>query len=320
MLSHVREVLLINFVLLLVAGCSAVSATVGPIGHPDASSAGLPMSRSMAQRLPGGVFYLTAGADPSSYNLWQVSNTGEEIRLTHNSHGFGISDFGASSAGIVMADDATGFDELARLASSGVVPLKNGNGSGPDINSAGKIVYIVSTYDSKGNLTGTEVVLRKSFAAPGRVTYRQKDSITETLWGPNGSIAVLSGTHYPGTKGPTPKILMISKSGKVTAIHTGMEANLSAMLWNDHQGAGLAVWTWTNKAEVIYSKARRYALPTGWVPAAWNPAGTTLLVRKPGHELGLWSPARPHSVKAIGSLPKSSAIGGFAWLAKAAKL
>jgi hypothetical protein len=321
MINRLREVTLINLVLLLAVGCAAVSATASPAIRPDPSSAGLPMLRSVADHLPAGVFYLDAGTNPASYNIWQVSNTGQEIRLTHNSPNFGISNFTASSAGIVMADGSSGFDGLARLTSSGVVIMKNGdNGDGPDINSAGEIVYAVSTYDAKGGLTGAEVTLRKSFDAPARIIYKQKDSILGTLWGPGGSIAVLSGTHYPGTKGPTPKVLIIDKSGKVTTLRTGMEADLGSILWNEHQGSGLAVWTWHDKAEVIYSSSRRYALPAGWVPAAWNPAGTQLLVRKPGREIGLWSPARPHSVKVIGSLQKSTDIGQFSWLAKPAKL
>jgi len=66
---------------------------------------------------------------------------------------------------------------------------------------------------------------------------------------------------------------------------------------------------------------RRYTLPAGWSPATWNTTGTQLLAWGPGSDqIGLWSPARPHSIEVIGSLPKGVTIGEFAWLAKPAKI
>ena len=315
----VKRILLGSAALLLSAGCSS-SATAASSARATGSSAGLPLSRAVAERLPAGVFYVLAGTDPASYNLWQVSNTGEEIRLTHNTTSLGISYFGASKAGIVMADAASGSDELAPLTSKGAVFLKNGNGSAPQINSAGEICYSVTTYDKKGNTTGFDLLTKKSFSAPGRVIYRQKEAITGNFWGPDQSIAVLSGSHYPGTNGPIAKVFTISKSGKIATIKTGLDSTLGSITWNE-DGGGIGVASWADKGEVIYSGSRRYTLPAGWSPATWNTTGTQLLAWGPGSgQIGLWSPARPHSIEVIGSLPKGVTIGEFAWLAKPAKI
>jgi hypothetical protein len=277
--------------------------------------------RRHTKRLPAGVFYILVGSDPASYNLWEVSNNGQEIRLTHNDSGLGISSFDASAAGIVMADAASGYDEIARLTPKGAIFLKNGMGSGPDIDSAGEICYEVPTYDSAGGTTGFDLMARKSFTAPSRVVYRQKDAITGAVWGPDGSIAVLSGSHYPGTTGPTPKVFTISKSGEITMIHGDLPTDLASVIWNEY-GGGVGIGTWGNKGEIVYSASRSYRLPSGWTPAAWNPSGTQLMVwgPGPGQQIGLWSPAKPDSIKVIGSLGKQLTIGQFVWLAEPAKL
>lgn len=70
-----------------VAGCHALRA-----GQPAPG----PVPRKVARRLPTGVFYVLAGPNPDSTNLWQITNSGCERQLTHNRRGFGVSDFGAS--------------------------------------------------------------------------------------------------------------------------------------------------------------------------------------------------------------------------------
>ena len=326
MLKKVRRILSQALLVPIIAtGCSAAASTLRTPGSSAAgpqvaaSSAGLPITRALARRLPAGVFYFLTGPNPTSYNIWEILNTGNEIGLTHNDPGYGISDFAASPAGIIMADAAGGYDKIARLTSSGAEFLKrNAQGSSPAISASGQIAY-VGVYGSKGNAAGSELMVKKSFNAPARVLTRQKIDITSEAWGPGQSLAILTGSHYPGTTGPTPKAIDISRSGKTETINTGLGKDLAALLWNEKQG-GLAVWGWGKEGKVIDNNAHQYTLPTGWVPASWNPAGTELLVRKPGKELGLWSTKKPHSVVTIGALPGSPDIAKIVWLAHPAKL
>jgi hypothetical protein len=89
-------------------------------------------------------------------------------------------------------------------------------------------------------------------------------------------------------------------------------------VWNEEKG-GISLNTWNYKGEVIYITSRRYLLPKGWVPVAWNPNGTRLLVAS-NREIRLWSPASPNAVGEIGPMPKGITIGEYAWLAGPAKL
>ena len=102
-----------------------------------------PVPRDVARRLPAGVFYLLAGPDDNSLNLWKVSNSGCQRQLTHV-RGFGVSDFGASRAGVILLEAPTGVDQLARLGPHGPVLQLDGAVSTVGIDPAGRVVYIQS--------------------------------------------------------------------------------------------------------------------------------------------------------------------------------
>ncbi len=215
---------------------------------------------------------------------------------------------------------------LAALTAKGPVELADGSdGDGPAINTAGRISYIKTIYDSNGNTASSELIVRNSFGNPGRVVYKinVSDSVAGMLddrWGPNGSIAVLDGGHYPGRKGPQSKLVTVSKSGKVTRVRTGVDARLGSVVWSEH-GDAIAVGLTSGRSGVIYSASRRYTLPAGWFPKSWNPAGTRLLVYNYSmRQLGLWSPAKPKSISLIGTTAKNVFIGEVSWLPRPAKL
>jgi hypothetical protein len=221
--KRVRQLLLVVAVLLLAAACSGVSVRTVGVGDDAAWSASgpLPMSPAMAKRLPAGTFYLAAGANDISANIWEVSSTGRETQLTRNGHNFGISNFGASTAGVVMGDGAGGADVLAALTAKGPMELRDGgDGDAPAINAAGQICYVRTIFDKDGNTAYQELIVRNSLNGPGRVVYKIKvsDNVAGLLtpqWGPDGSIAVVDGGHYPGGQGPESKLVTVSKSGRV---------------------------------------------------------------------------------------------------------
>jgi hypothetical protein len=324
--GRVGKRLLLAAAPLLAAACSVVSSRADGAIDAAAVSAHLPMSPAMAKRLPAGTFYLLAGPTNISSNIWEVSSTGKETQLTHNGRNFGISNFGASTAGVVMGDGADGADVLAALTAKGPVELTDGgDGDGPAINAAGHISYIRTIFDKNGNTTYDELIVRNSINGPGRVVYKIKVSdgvagMLDNQWGPNGSIAVLDGGHYPGRQGPESKLVTVSKSGNVTRVRTGVNARLGADVWSEH-GGGIAVGVTSGRSKVIYSARHEYSLPAGWFPMSWNPAGTRLLIRNYSkRQLGLWSPAKPRSVSVIGATAKNVFIGEVIWLPRPAKL
>jgi hypothetical protein len=107
-------VVLVAVMPLLTAACS-VSIRTGAATDdaargvmPTTPSTALPLSHAMAKRLPAGTFYVLAGPKNISSNIWEVSSTGKETRLTRNGPNFGISNFGASTAGVVMGTGLAG--------------------------------------------------------------------------------------------------------------------------------------------------------------------------------------------------------------------
>ena len=326
---RVGKRLLLAAVPLFAAACSVVTSQPGgaiDAAAVSAASARLPMSPATAERLPTGTFYLLAGPNNISSNIWEVSSTGKETELTHNGPNFGISNFSASTAGVVMGDGAGGPDVLAALTANGPVELADGDdGDGPAINAAGQICYVRTIFDKNGNPAYNELIVRSSFDGTGRVRYKIKASASvagmlDSQWGPNGSIAVLDGGHYPGRQGPESKLVTVSKSGKVTRVRTGVDARLGADVWSEH-GGGIAVGVTSGRSKVIYSARHQYSLPAGWFPMSWNPAGTRLLVRNYSkRQLGLWSPAKPQSISLIGMTAKNVFIGEVIWLPRPAKL
>ena len=316
--------------LVLAAAVGAVVAiradAAGKAPAPSAASAPLlPISPAMARRLPAGTFYFLAGTNNISSNIWKVSGTGTAAQLTHNGHNFGISNFGASTAGIAMGDGAGGGDVLAALTAKGPIELSNGgDGDGPAINAAGQICYAKTIDDQDGNPAYQELMVRASLNGPARVRYKIKVSddvagLLDIEWGPNGSIAVLVGGHYPGRPGPESELVTVSKTGKVTRVRTGVDARLGAVVWSEH-GGGIAVGVTAGRGEVIYSATRRYSLPAGWFPLSWSPEGARLLVRDSRRQLGLWSPAEQQSVSVIATTAKNVFVGEVRWLPRPAKL
>jgi hypothetical protein len=296
----------------------------GKASAPPAASAPLPLSPAMAKRLPAGTFYLLAGTNNISSNIWKVSSTGTETQLTHNGRNFGISNFSASAAGIAMGDGAGGGDVLAALTAKRPIELKNGgDGDGPAINAAGQICYAKTIDDKNANPAYQELIVRTSLNGPARVRYKVKVSdnvagLLENAWGPNGSIVALVGGHYPGRPGPESELVTVSKTGKVTRVRTGVDARLGNVVWSEH-GGGIAVGVTSGRGKVIYSATRQYSLPAGWFPMSWSPAGSRLLVSNSKRQLGLWSPAKPQSVSVIAATAKS-VFGEVIWLPRPAKL
>jgi hypothetical protein len=298
-----------------VAG-AAISSPARALAEPH----GAPLSGAVARRLPAGYFYVLAGSysNSGSGNVWEVTRSGRETELTHNSAGYGISSFDASPAGIVMADAASSIDVLARLTSKGVQFLRGVHGGDPHIDNAGRIVYDLSPADTS---QPDEIITRKAFTAAPHVLYRQVASLIVAGWGPDGQIAVLSGTHPPHTAGGTPKLLIIGPGGKATSMPDGFGSRLSNATWGP--GArDIATSTWTGQGMVLEGR-HQVRLPSGWFPAAWNAAGTELLVWSTGTpgSIGLWSTAHPRTVVRIGALPGGGVSDNeIVWLAKPARL
>jgi len=305
------------------AGCGSIAAEIGSgqSSHARSWSSSsakqtLPLPKSVVRRLPPGVFYFLAGPNFASCNIWEVSRAGDEIELTRNKVGYGISMFGASRAGVVMADASSGLDELARLTDAGAVFLGHARASSPSISTSGQIISSRSPATTAGVF---DLVERNTWSAADEVLYSSRAAITMNVWGPGGSIAILAGGHPPGTAGPHPRLLVRNKNGRVTVVRTGLGDSLGGVIWGPH-ARDLAAISWSGAGELIKPSGRRVQLPNGWRPAAWSPSGGRLLVQGPHRALGLWSPSRPGIVKAIGQVTQGVDVANFIWLSGPVRL
>jgi hypothetical protein len=164
------------------------------------------------------VFYVQAGPNDDSLNLWQMSNTGCERQLTHT-RGFGVSDFGASRAGVIMSVSSTGVDQLARLGPHGLVLLPDGVAGSVGIDPAGRVVCIRPP-TGPGRKNVFQVVVKKSFLSAPHVIYQQKASLIVCEWGPKRHIVTISAADA-NEHGPD-RLLNIRPIGQVREIRTGL--------------------------------------------------------------------------------------------------
>jgi hypothetical protein len=133
------------------------------------------------------VLYLLAGTSLNSYNLWEVTAAHGLKQLTFNPKQ-GISAFGASAAGIVLADDEFKSDLIAILTKTGPRLLRSHgttgaliHGSEPTISDSGAIGYV---RPPPGNSTMFTIWLRASPSRPSSIIYQNPAALSGPVTGP----------------------------------------------------------------------------------------------------------------------------------------
>jgi hypothetical protein len=309
------------------AGCSAAADQAATTSHPSpvaATSIAQPIPVPQLKHLPPGAIYILGGMTASDSNLWQVASTGIEEKLTSNPRGFGIDSFAASQAGIVLADAQYGADQLARWTWHGPQWLRLPghaktyiNGQEPGIRPDGQILYLLPPAEP-GHHGDRDYTLwvKKSFAGPARMIYRQRTFPGVPIFGPRGQVAVVGPIGPSTAKSPKPGIVIISRTGKIRKLSPGFTELGYPPVWGQNAPA-LAIPPWKGPARLIFPDGRHQTLPTGWRPEAWNPSGTALLMLSKT-SLGIWSLRNPGKVKAIARLTPGFEIDQVSWLARKA--
>ena len=305
-------------------------STAGGLASPDppatstaSASASTPLPASTARQLPDGAFYLLAGRDLGSLNVWEVTPDGRERRLTRGRPGCGIDGFAASRAGIILAEAAGGVDNLARLTSHGPAWLRpHGDGgallrgSSPDIRGNGTIGYVTPPGKSDhGARAEFAIWIRHSFTEQAGILLRQRRALDGPVFGPDGRVAVEGWVGPTGKRRPG---IIIYGAGPVRRLSIGVSAIPSLVAWGEHAPA-LALAFPAHSAELLFPGGHRQPLPAGWQPLAWNPAGTQLLMQSQT-ALGIWSRSAPGQVTPIGRISPGAQILEAAWLAQKAPL
>lgn len=302
----------------------AVRSHDGPVVAARAT-ADAPMTAAAARRLPAGVFYFLGGPRSGSMNVWEVDKSGTLVQLTHNPAGSGIDEMSASAAGIVVGDGLYGGEQDGMVTSRGVVWVRPWHkprgfiyGFGIRITATGQLLYLLApgqgtdpsskvfTYWLKPSLTGREHQI-----------YRSRLFIGGPLPGPHGHVAIV-GPSGPTAPGQKPGIVVISRSGLIRRVAARMKEMGYPALWGQNAPA-LVVPPLRGSAQLVFLNGRRIALPSGWQPWSWNPAGTEVLMLK-GTTLGVWSHTHPRQVKPLTQITPGFEIEDVSWLAKPASL
>jgi hypothetical protein len=280
-----------------------------------AAGAGAALPPGAAVILGSGTLYLDAGDGAFSTNLWRIDlPSGHATQLTHNPEQDGISNFSASPAGLVMGDAATSVDVLDRLWHGKAIQIGDGSGDGPAINNAGQVAYEL---DPSGSGAGVyRILLRDSITTPPRTIFRETQfgNLGISGWSTDGKELLIS--ESPDSQAYT-KYVAITTGGRVVRQLTlrGPEALVN---W---EPVGLTIGNGTfnpGPNEILGLSGKvEYAIPGGWEPFCWNPAGTEVIVFRHPHELGLWRLSAPGRVQDLGALP----LGGLLqcqWLSRPA--
>jgi hypothetical protein len=309
-----------------VAGCSTGSFVAARSLHePAAATAAEPVPRPALRRLPPGVFYILSAQHLNEMNLWVLTSGGIETQLTHNPPGYEIDAFGASSAGIVVADSLHLADQLARWTSHGPVWLhpagsRSGyiNGAVPDIRADGALTYELPPGDSAGkHMADFTIWAKQSFTGPQRIRYWLRADPGEPLFGPGGQIAVAGPGGPYLAKGQTPAVVFISPGGSLHRFTTPMQGEWLPV-WGQSAPA-VAVLAWKGPTELVFPSGKRELLPEGWAPLTWDPGGTRLLVLS-GTTLGVWSLRDPGTVTVITTITPGFLIEEARWLTSKAPM
>ena len=277
---------------------------------------GRPLPAGTAARLPAGAFYLLAGPDLSSLNVWEAGPGPTETQITRNRPGHGIDALAASESGIVVADAAHGTDRLARWTRHGLSWLRHGTrgplivGSSPDIRGDGTIGYVTPPSASGTHRNANFAIwTQPSFSSRATVIYRQRRPLDGPVFGPHGQIAIEGWSGPDGGRRPT---VLIYRDGQVAMVSTGVSEIPSLLAWG-HRAPALAVAFPGHRAELLYTDGRRRPLPSGWQPLAWNPSGTQLLMQS-ATALGIWSATAPGRVRMVGVITPGTSILQAVWL------
>jgi hypothetical protein len=289
------------------AACAALAGLVSCSpgdprpGHTDSA---VLSSRAYAA-LGSGTLYLLLGNQNISANLWQVDvSSGRTRQLTFNRPEYGISNFSASPAGLVMGDAATGVDMTEVMQGGRPRSLGGGIGNSPQISEAGEIAVAADNEQGvrRGPWSRDRILLWPSPTARYHTIYQARPRNLITIsWSPDGrQILAIDGpddlafTH----------LLVVDTRGRVVRRLVTLPGAPDIYAWGP---PGLAIGNFQSPGpnEILSLSGRVLdRLPAGWVAGCWNPAGTTLLVmRRSQRQIGLWRPSRPSRVENLGALP-----------------
>ena len=302
-----------------VLACVALAGAVAcsPRGAASRSPARQVLPAGAAAVLRAGTLYLLLGDVPISANLWQASLPGGRMRqLTFNPPQYGVSNFNASAAGLVLGDARSGVDNAEVMVAGRPRLLSGGVGDSPQINGAGQIVDAASAEQNVRH--GPWSHDRLLYWADASSTYRTMyqalpENLASVAWNPAGTLILAQDGTDAGTR-----LFVVNTRGRIVRQLLTVPAFPNGLAWGRY---GLAVGYQTARPSVVVGMSGRVVarLPGGWIPGCWNPGGTRLLVTsRTRQRIGIWNSARPGQVEGLGRL-SGGALQECSWTARPAR-
>lgn len=295
-------------------------AACSPGGQHKADGPGAAVLPARAPAALGsGTLYLLLGNQDVSANLWRVDlPSGRTRQLTMNPSEDGVSNFSASSAGLVLGDARSSVDQAEFMRDRKPHLLGGGVGDSPQINAAGQVVDVASAEQGvrHGPWSHDRLLFWDSPVGPYRTIYQTKPgNLVSTAWNPAGDqILLINGPD----DGAYTRLFTANRLGRIVRRIVTLEgAGPDTYAWGPR---GLAIGYFSSRRSKILSPSGQVTrvLPAGWVPACWNPAGSELLmVTHDQRRIGIWLPARPGRVRDLGALP-GQAFQECSWTARPA--
>lgn len=301
------------------AACAALAGLAAC--SPDAPSR--PVARRVlpagaTEALGPGTLYLLLGDVPVSANVWRVDlRFGRARQLTFNPPQYGVSNFSASTAGLVLGDARSGVDNAEIMVKRRPRLLSGGVGDSPQINTFGQIVDAASAEQGvrHGPWSHDRLLYWAGPTSPYRTIYQSPPgNLISVAWNPAGTLIL--AINGPDDEAYT-RLFAVNMRGQVVQRLPTIRGPSEGLAWGRY---GLAVGYQTGRPSVVVGMSGRVLakLPGGWIPGCWDPAGTRLLVTSRDRQrIGIWDPARPGQVRKLGLLP-SGALQECSWTARPA--
>jgi hypothetical protein len=299
----------------------ACAALAGLAGCSPGSTVARPAARRVLPAGAGatigaGTLYLLLGNQAISANLWRADlRTGRVRQLTFNPPQYGVSNFSASTAGLVLGDARSGVDETEIMIAGRPRLLSGGVGDAGQIDAAGQIVDAASAEQGvrHGPWSRDRLLYWASPSSGYRTIYQAPpENLASLTWNPAGTLIL-------ATAGPDAysRLFAVNLHGRIVRRFLTVPGFPNGLAWGRY---GLAVGYQTARPSVVIGASGRVLakLPGGWIPGCWNPAGTRLLVTSEDRErIGIWTLAGPGQVRELGRLP-GGAMQGCSWTARPA--
>lgn len=309
--------LCLGAIVVTAGGCAVVRSATASTTHTHGSVRAVgPRVLRSTSALPRGTFYLLAGPKSGwSNNVWQVAKSGRQVELTHNRPNYGIDGLVAAHAGIVVANAASDYDELARLTRHGMVAIPGGHADPAFMTAAGSVYFVEANPPEK-------LEVDKTFTSKPSLIFEQRETIGVVAQGPRSRIVFQSYPEFlpKGHHGPIFQVREVLGRHRARPIDAYIR-DPQVPVWSPN-AVGLSI----NSRKVasvpgivLERGGHRRRMPRGWQSLTWSPNGRVLLLQK-GRSLGLWNPKSKKGVQVVASTRGGSIVDAAVWLRSPARL